>query len=380
MDDALVARWRDGESAATTAVRNAVRTTAERVLSNPALRQAEGAGGRALVDDEERRRELTGAVAKEVMARKPDSAATVTATALMVAARVAVEAIRVGRPLMETGHLSPPVAVSIALSPESLPTANREAAERHLAECHACSDDCRLVREVVRSASSMIRDAPRGDLNSAVQDSAGLESAAREAANATAPERRPSRPARRTASRESSPRTSGESGLRGLLPLLVIAGIAGIWWWSRHREEVHKQKIPELAALADRTAPDVGANEKIPVYANEAVRDLRDGDCRTAAARFRSARRTHPSERHMWLLEGASWVCAGEGAEALAALDPLARDAARPPGTDWYRAQALLLTGEVAAALDALDAVANGGTARAKQAQKQALDVRAHRS
>lgn len=379
MDDAIVARWRAGESSATTAVRNAVRTVAERVLSNPALRHAEGAGGRALVDDEEKRRELTGAVAKEVMARPVDSAATVTATALMVSARVAVEAIRVGRPRMGTGHLSAPITISVALSPESLPTANRDAAERHLSECHACSDDCRLVREIVRSASSMVHDTSHADLDHAVQDRAEAERDAVADAFESAP--RPQRPIRAARRPNAAVATGPKDGpvLRGLLPLLIIGGIAGFWWWRGHQEQEHLKNLPAIAAFADRTPPVVGADEEIPAYAKEAVRDLRSGDCRTAAARFRTVRRSHPAERRFWMLEGASWVCAGDGAAALAALDPLSRDAARPTGTDWYRAQALILTGQVADALDALTAVGGGTGARADQARKQADAIRAHR-
>lgn len=379
MDDALVARWRDGESAATTAVRNAVRTTAERVLSNPALRHAEGSGGRALIDNEERRRELTGAVAKEVMSRKADTAAAVTAAALMVSARVAVEAIRVGRPRTGTGHFPAPATISIALSPESLPAANREAAERHLAECHACADDCRLVREVVRSASTMVHDTSHAEIDEAVQGEAGQES--EDGGEEAEPERRP-RPIR--AARRGTPFRPAEApqkgpGLRGLLPLLLIGAALGGYWYNERQKEQAVQNIPAIAAFADRTAPTVGADEEIPTYIEEAVRNLRDGDCRTAAARFRVARRGHPAERRLWLLEGASWVCAGEGREALAALDPLSRDAARPPLTDWYRAQALLLSGNAAAAVSALDAVSNTDSRRATQAREQAAAVRAHR-
>lgn len=386
MDDALVARWKQGEPAAGTAVRNALRTTAERVLSNPALRGAEGHGGRALVEDEERRREITAKVAREVMARGGDSAATLTALALMTAARHAVEAMRVGRPLAGSAHLPPPAVVTMALTPEAIAASSREAYERHLGSCSVCAEDSRLVREVVRSAATATPDTSPVQIDEAVHEhasdamaeaaAAAVEEIDRQtgsfelrkpapAAGAKAPAARPFRPAARPVEKPSS------GGLRALLPLIVLGG-AALWWWSSRRQEKLEGTVdPGIAALADRTPPSVGANEAVPEYAQAGVTALQVGDCRSAAARFRTARRAHAEDRRLWVLEGGSFVCAGDGAAARQTLDVLAADPEATPAALWFHAQALLLTGNVGLALEALEKVADSRSPYAEQARSQ---------
>lgn len=393
MDDALIARWKQGEPAAATAVRNALRTVAERVLSNPALRTAEGTGGRRLVEDEEKRREITATVAKEVMARGGDSAATLNAIALMTAARHAVEAVRVGRPLAGSAHLPPPVAVAMALTPEALPAAQRDAMNRHLEGCSVCADDCRLVREVVRSAATSSRDTSAAEIEEAVHESASsaMDDAMAAAAadvdardeQETAPATSPAQ-ARRQAAARPPPRPkitheAERSGFdwRGLGVLLVLGLIGYAYWRSEQRSALQVAVDPALAALADRSPPHTAENEEVPAYAADAMALLKKGDCRTAGARFRTARRSHPEDRRLWVMEGGSFVCAGDGAAALQSLDIIARDTDATPVALWFHAQALLLTGSVGPALDALERVAASKSAYADKARAQITQVKA---
>ena len=407
MDDALIDRWKQGEPAATTAVRNALRTVAERVLSNPALRNAEGTGGRRLVEDEERRRELTANVAKEVMARGGDSAATLSAIALMTASRHAVEAVRVGRPLAGSAHLPPPVAVAMALTPEAMNPAQRDAMTRHLETCSACSDDCRLVREIVRAAATSSRDSSTAELEEAVHESAhsanrpstgnsamddAMAAAAAEVdaseAQATAPAT--AEQARRAGAGRPPPRPSSQrvtitpsrSGFdwRSAAVLLGLAGVAWWWWSSERHTALQKEVDPEIAALADRTPPHVADNEAVPKYAEDGANLLKNGDCRTAGARFRTARRSHPEDRRLWVLEGGSFVCAGDGAAALQSLDEIAKDPEATPAALWFHAQALLLTGSVGPALDALGRVADSKSPYAEKARSQQAAVKARKN
>ncbi len=400
MDDALVERWKQGEGAAATAVRNALRTTAERVLSNPALRAAEGTGGRILVDNEERRRELTATIAKEVMSRGGDSAATLNALTLMSSARHAVEAMRSGRPMAGSAHLPPPIAVALALTPEALPAAQREAYQRHIESCSSCAEDCRLVREIVRSAAAVQPDTSPVALEEAVHEhaedamAAAAQAAveemerretrtgstrtepgrneARRAAGGSAP-RQPFRPAPRPPPAEPS---SG-GWLRALIPLFVLGG-AGLWWWSSQRADaLNKTVDPAISGLADRSPPPVGAAEEVPEYAQSGVTLLGKGDCRTAGARFRAARRAHPEDRRLWVLEGGSFVCAGDGASALMSLEVLAQDPEATPAARWFYAQAQLLSGNVGQALTALEAVAGSQSPYAEKAKAQLAQVQA---
>ena len=391
MDDALLNRWKQGEPQATTAVRNAIRTVAERVLSNPALRNAEGTGGRALVSDEERRRELTSAVAKEVMERGGDSANTVTALALMVSARHVIEALRVGRPLAGTAHLPPPVAVSCALAPASMAAAQRDASNRHLESCKSCADDVRLVREVVRSASTVVQDTSAAAIEEAVAATAAdaMAQAVQDAADdvedgpneAPAPREtrptRPSRPSARPPRRGEAAAEPSGGFFKAAWPLLVLLALGAWYAWSRHQDALHAAVLPQVAALANRTPPALVRGEKAPAYVEDAMRDLARGDCLQAAARFRTARRQHPDDRRVWVLEGASFVCAGDGAAALQPLDIVAREGEPTPAIHWYRAQALLLEGRAADALELLEKVAASDNPHRAAAKPQIDQIRA---
>jgi hypothetical protein len=201
-----------------------------------------------------------------------------------------------------------------------------------------------------------------------------------EAATRTAPPRpegrraTPSRPAFKP-SRAQGPEKRGFE-LRTWLPLLLVVAVGGWWWWSQRHAERMKTVDPSIAALAVRDPPKVGAGEDVPEYARPGVNLLERGDCRSAAARFRTARRAHPEDRRLWVLEGGSFVCAGDGAGAMQTLEVLSRDKDATPAARWFYAQALLLTGSVGPAEDALGAVAASKSPYADKAREQLARVR----
>ena len=151
MDDALVARWLDGDANASTAVRNAIRSTAERVLSHPALAPVVGPQAAAELADDDRRRDLTSRLAQEVMRRRAANAAQVKALAIMAASRHAVESMQAAWPKTGESHLPAQITVSMALSPGGLAPKMREAAESHLRDCKRCADAIKVVDRIVRT-------------------------------------------------------------------------------------------------------------------------------------------------------------------------------------------------------------------------------------
>ena len=382
MDDALVARWRDGDSTATTAVRNHVRTHAERVLSHPALRAAEGSGGRSLQRNDERRRELTSTIAREVMQRPVSSAAQLDAMSLMAAARHAVDVVREGRTISPGAHLPSHTVVTVSLAPGGLPPAARSAAERHIGECGACAADSRMVGALVRSGAAPAEEPePEPEEAEPEDDTAAAMAAA--LAEVEAEERAPDPGSGRASVGRPlvlrPPPVREGAGWKAALPFVVAAGI-GLWWVAgREDGPLPAARVAEIAALADRSPPTL-SGDAVPEDALPAASELARGDCRTASARLRTARMRAPDDAALWSLEAASFVCAGEGKDALSALDGLAeRGLAAPVSAAWTRAQALLLIGDLEGAEDALDAViasdpTRASAARAQRASLQALD------
>lgn len=379
MDDELVERWRRGDAAAATALRNAVRTIAERMLSHPSLGRSLSPEWRERLGDEDQRREITARIAMHVLRQPVGDAAALTAAAVMASGRLAVEALREGRLVGGTAHLPPPVAVSMALAPEGVATVIRQAAERHLAECAACAEDIRVVRTITRAQSVVDRGASPAAIAREIQRSDAietpdpavahemvpLEETTEEAPRKPAPPRRsPARPPvsdRRIAALDDKPMPSGaRHRWLGLIPILVITAV--LIWYGRTRRTAGQPVDPEVALLADRSVPPAPSAGSLPADARAGIIDLERDDCRSAGAHFRTARRDHPEVARLYLLEGASFVCAGDGRRAIEAFDALSamganRDSAGLAHLDWWRAQALLLQGRGRDALLALNSV-----------------------
>lgn len=396
MDAELFNRWKGGDTAAATAVRNALRTTAERVLGSPALRLSEAPALRQVSRDDNRRRELTASVAKEAMDRGASSPEQLMVMAMLVAARRIVEMARDGHPHAPGAHLPSPVAVSMALAPETLPANVRDSSVKHLETCSTCTEEVRLARAAVSEQRDLEAEAlaetlaaeQRADEHASDADlAAALLAAANEHEEHT-PARsapKPTRPQARQAAarrpgasapRHEAPPSAGISLWTGVIPLVVLAGLG----WYVLRDKVNAPAAAAAsayAALADRSVPPSGLLGDATRAAGDAVTDLERGDCRTAAAHLRTARRRAPELARLWLVEGAAFVCAGDGPSAAAALDAVMKGtAARPPEAAWYQAQAALLMGDPTKALDALAIAESEEPARKKAASELASRIR----
>jgi hypothetical protein len=121
-------------------------------------------------------------------------------------------------------------------------------------------------------------------------------------------------------------------------------------------------ELEGVALLADLSPPPVARLSDLPAETQLALRDLSMGDCARAATRLRDIREAFPDEARLYLLEGASFVCNGDGRRALVTFDALDRAVEdrglkRPRQLPWYRAQAQILEGDLEAALESLGEV-----------------------
>jgi hypothetical protein len=358
MDDGLVARWREGDPTATTAVRNGIRTVAERMLAHSTLRGVTSTKARRVAEDEGQRREVTADIAREVMVRGGATAADVTAITIMVTARKLVELLRFERPFTGETHLPPQVAVSYALAPESLPKPSQEAAQKHTDECPGCAEDVRIVGAVVRANPTpdpiprpVAPPPPAGpSIDDVSRDMAALEAAAAER-----PERRRREPppprttaARRAAAAERDP---VDRRARVSLVVITVASVVGFAFWRAHARNVRYEKRMEIAGLVTRDVPNLAnfgaASRRAEYEPIDAALDR--GDCETAADLARTLRLQGGGGSEIYRVEAAAWICVGDGVAAVEAVD------AAPTFSDpWLAAQAHFLRGDVALGLDSL--------------------------
>jgi hypothetical protein len=358
MDDALVARWREGDPTATTAVRNGIRTVAERMLGHATLRGVTSTKARKVAEDEGQRREVTADIAREVMVRGGATAADVTAITIMVTARKLVELLRFERPFTGETHLPPQVAVSYALAPDSLPKPSQEAAQKHTDECTGCAEDVRIVGAVVRANPNpdpiprpVAPPPPAGPTpDDMIGDMAAIEAAAEK------PERRRREPAppRQTAARRAAnaEREPADRRAWASLAIIAVASIVGAGFWSTYNRSLRYEKRMEIAQLVTRDVPNLtafGAASRRAEY-DEIAEALDRGDCESAAALARTLRRQGGGGSEIYRVEAAAWVCVGDGVAAVEAVE------AAPTFSDpWLAAQAHFLRGDVALGLDSLD-------------------------
>jgi hypothetical protein len=406
VDDLLVERWRKGDPTAATAVRNAIRSVGERVLADRALRAALGPVARNRLRQEEQRREITATIAAEVMRRPGETANQVKAAALMAACRVAVEGMQEGRAASADAHLPPPLAVTFALAPGSVVPRMREAAERHLGSCGACREDVRIVDAIVRNWDAADTEATRDDIAEAVEDDdfalppgMNLAEIMREAldeqtrrdagpAGATAAPRAPSAPAPRTGA-GPAPRASARDAapvdaprraplLIGVVVLVAVIGAGAFALRGGDAPITGGAPNAALRPLAVRDVPELPTGAGLPSDLSLVATDLQNNDCRTAAGRARQLRLANPGIGALQLLEGAAFVCAGDGAKAVKALEGARSEASDPGRAEWLRAQAFLLEGrgaEAVAALKASQAAAPDEAVRVRAQLQQVEDV-----
>jgi hypothetical protein len=370
MDDTLVERWTKGDPIARTALRNAIRSIAERVLGHPAFQSALGPEARGKFSAEAKRRELTGALADQVMRQRPISAGQVKALALMNAGRLAVEALQEGRAKAADGgsHVPPAVVMQLTLVPDSVNPRIKEAAERHIERCSACREDLRMMDRIVRTLDAVDHETTRAELaeeaaqvQSALDQTFDLQAAMRSAMTEAREERRAKLASRTkdggrrgsSSSKSTLPGRAAEeqrSAVRIWLPLVAVAVLGGgaVWAFSSEQEVKPTGPVAAVSKVADRSPPEVARIEDLPPAVQQVVADFGSGDCRTGAGRLRGIVRANPDQPRLELLEGAAWVCAGNGSKAVKILGPLSElevAQKRPRQVWWYLAQGLLLQG-----------------------------------
>jgi hypothetical protein len=402
MDDALVGRWRSGDATATTAIRNALRSTAERIFGHPALWSALVPQVRPRFQGEDARRELTAEIAREVMKRKVETANELQATAMMLAARKAAEALLEGNPQDGGAHLPAPMVVTYALAPAGLAPRVKEALDKHLAGCQHCTSDVRVLERIVSTPEEVeaAMTAQAAELAPAPSDMGDdIAALMRQVAEDDRDEAEEKRGASRGGARpppRAEARPAAAAKGRGVIknaeaprrpawlimaPFFLI--VAGLGWYltaDPEAEQVNADRTA-LAGLADRSPPEITRLGDLPPEAQLALQDLARKDCRTAAGRFQTARRTLKDKVELYLLEAGSFVCAGDGRRALRTLDELqtarGADAPVPEGSHWIRGQAFLLEGDGTQALSALSQTEVYDARHRLQASEQIKKVRA---
>ena len=125
------------------------------------------------------------------------------------------------------------------------------------------------------------------------------------------------------------------------LPFLVGALVVGL-----SGGEDAPAPMLDSAAIVDRTPPRMPKWTMPPKEIADVLKDLDRGDCWTASARLRGVRKSQEDSPRLRTLEGALFVCAGDGKSAAAAVDPLISTDVVGEAT-WIRANAALLMGAV---------------------------------
>ena len=201
--------------------------------------------------------------------------------------------------------------------------------EAHLPLCAVCTDVLRTTTQLRRAAAAW--------------------SPAQEVQQPAAK----AKPVRRARRRRRPPvRRDGAHAWPSPLAAWPIALLVGLlFWWGAHRGDdvVAEESDNRFARLVDRTPPAPLHPSALPTEARDALRDLRRGDCTSASARLRSARRKNPGHTALRMLEGGAFVCVGDGAEALDAVVGL-QGQVSPGELSWTLARAHLLLGQPEAA------------------------------
>ncbi len=382
MDARLIQRHREGDPDASHALERALRVHAATMLEHTAFR----------MDDVVARGVLVRAAAAEALARGGRDEDELLARVVIAAGLRGVEHLRMVEPGSGSGHLPANVVVSYGVAPQAMAGPTLAAAELHMLSCPACTAQARLVREAglrtVRAARA--GDAGEETLSEDVppapqfEEEGALEAAARQAlehpahggpwpAGAKLPAGRPPGWA---ALASGTPFWRLAWGITILFLVALTVGVVASRWGSR--PPAASARDPSLAALARiPPLPVPPVPDRAPDHAL-AFADVEAGRCVQAATRFRKIRRQNPFDAKAWYWEGLSFLCAGRGPEAHAALDGAARlrRAVLFTDLDYFRSQAALLAGDRAAATDALDAACASASVFAGTACQQAARVR----
>ena len=308
MDDELVQRWRSGDERAEVTVRQHIRSIVGRVLSHRALLLALGPEHSVDLIDKAGRMQLWDKITDAVMAHQAGGAGRLQAAALMRSLQMAVERVQETRPKSGDVHLPPQILVSLAVTSEGLGQAMLEASQRHLENCPICRQDLKLVEELRRSVQMgdgkgathrrrlesplLMKEQIKGD---ASQDSV----------------------------RMIPFRSLPEPPKRRWLSVWPLIGATAIVAWSLLWQvgSPDPDSLEGVATLADLKPPPIGRLSDLPSEAQLALSELSQGQCVSAAGRLRELRERYPTEGRLYLLEGASFVCAADGRRALVSFD-----------------------------------------------------------
>lgn len=356
------------------------------------------------VSDPKARRVIANAVVGEVMERPARDLDGMVVALIMGACRRCVENLR--RELDRAGtsaHIPAGVLVNVALVPTAMAAPTLAAAEKHLETCELCRSHADFIREATTRVNNQpAPEVPSSstssdrDLESAMseaelaEDSAEtnaqaanrtLEGFAREKASELRTTRAQRKPPPKVRSRVVDPRTgaavAGSTRKTWLLVIPAVFVLAfGLAWLLDNREKIADRPgiRQELASLAVRPPPPLPKLDARPASATPAFQDLENGSCGTAASRFRKTRRKEPNLGLLWYWEGISYICAGNGPEAVQALTGASEHASRDmKDLAWYRAQAALLAGDSHSAIEHLGqaALENGTYKNMAADQKQ---------
>ncbi len=353
MDDALFQRFKAGDPQARTAMRNQMRSVAARVLLAPQWR----------LTDVEQVRRLEQEVALAVLDMEGDSAVAYATSAMELAAMRCIDIVR-HRDAHPASNLTGDLLARVAME-----TASKR--------------DVDLANELLAEspANQRLLDTVRSALRTAAKAQAALPP--RQAPVEKPAPRKPRRPARAvTASRTAQPRRKlppkkSESGtFKALAPFLVIVvvfGGLGYQRWAPKPEPI----ATTIAWLLPQELPPTARADDLAGLAREGVLTLRKGRCDQAASRLHMEFRKDSSNLWVRYYEGLAFVCARDGLKSLEALRDVEAGMEEPPfGLDWWLAQSQLLSGDVAAGLGTLDALAGTDHPRALQAAGLARVVR----
>ena len=166
---------------------------------------------------------------------------------------------------------------------------------------------------------------------------------------------------------------AGWTWRQGLALLALLAGAGWLLWTSIDRTS---RPEPLLVAIAETDPPQVSFSDDLPAAADAGVMGLARGDCQTAAASFRTARRGAPEVARLWVLEGAALVCAGRPAEARDVLEDSAAQADPNRQVWWFLAQACLMEGDADCATISLNRVLLEDGRHRRRAEEQLARLR----
>ena len=361
MDYPLIERHLTGDEAATQELRGEIRTLAMRILAHSAYDIPTAA----------ERRKLATQIENEVLELGGTLPAHFVNSALLIANRTGLQRKRTAQGDPE-GHLAPQLIATYALRPTELAAPDRKAMAHHLSECAYCQGDVERAKVATRetmappTAPKPVEDPfavnREEDKDADVAIEAAAEAALRELTTTPkAPAKTPKSPRRKRSvhsarRRPSPPEESTSNRWMWVLGLIAV----GAFFWAQ-KDAVHTGgkmlKNPALAQLASVNVPRNLSFDGLPTDAEGPYEDLVNGDCETAAARFRTSRKRHPTVGKVWLFEGISALCAGDHQTAATALDE-ARNLMPTSEPAWWRAQAALVAGDERAATEALEWVA----------------------